>query len=284
MTAQYVAKEEELLKNFTSEVDKHLHQLIKYPEDIFQKKLWEAAKYSLFTPGKRLRPLLLLATAYTFSGSIKKALTPACCIEFIHTYSLIHDDLPCMDDDDFRRGMPSLHKKFNEATAVLTGDFLLTYAFEALSDSPFLSSESKLDLIRILSKASGGLGMIGGQVLDIEYENEPLNSSLLYAIHKGKTAELISASIEMGGVISSVTTQTMNYLREFGINLGLAFQLHDDILDANESTDKSTAISLYGLDRAIELRAQFKDKALSSLSNIDKPAPLLEFLAEKMLR
>lgn len=269
------------LATFQKDIEAKLKELTSFDARIPESNLWEAAQYSLFTPGKRLRPLLLLSTAFSFGVTTEKALLPACALEFIHTYSLIHDDLPCMDDDDFRRGQPSLHKRFDEATAVLTGDFLLTYAFDVLASSP-LDSKMQVKLVQTLAKASGGHGMIGGQMLDIISESRSIDLDFLYRIHLGKTASLIQASVEMGAIIANVDPVTYIHLQAFGRNIGLAFQMNDDIQDAEESVEKTTAVSLLGLEGARERRNAYYNTALHHLKAISTPLELLEFLAEKM--
>lgn len=246
-------------------------------------KLFEAAKYSLLSPGKRLRPLLTLATAKTFGTPLEKALVPACALEMVHTYSLIHDDLPCMDDDDMRRGKPTLHKVFPEGHAVLTGDFLLTYAFQLLSESPDLHPEQKLELVRILSSAAGADGMVGGQIVDLEWEGKQLDWPLLQFMHVHKTAALITAGLLFGGVISQVDEKDYLLLQAFGRNLGLAFQIIDDILDSHEEENKATAITLLGPEKAKRYAEELYASALASLSSLSKPAPDLRLLADKLI-
>lgn len=203
-------------------IDETLEQLIPKGES----PLFDAAHYSL-EGGKRLRPLLLLAVLETYDVPIEKGLYPAAALEMIHTYSLIHDDLPCMDDDAMRRGKPTLHKAYPESHAVLTGDFLLTYAFETLSRAPDLSAQTRLDLVRILSNRAGSFGMIGGQLLDIECS---LNWE---EMHRKKTGALISAALQCGGVIAS---GDLDLLKELGNHLGLVYQLVDDLIDGDGAT------------------------------------------------
>ncbi len=228
--------------------------------------LFEAARYSLLSPSaKRLRPLLLLATVDALGGSWEEALIPACSLELIHTYSLIHDDLPCMDDDDMRRGRPTLHKIYPEGQAILAGDFLLTYAFEVLAAAPFLSATQKVALISSLAKGAGGEGMIGGQVIDLllAQTNLPPSWEVLHAMHAKKTAALIASAIDCGAIIGNASALHRETLQKLGKSLGLAFQIVDDILDVTGSEEeigkpvgsdarnaKATAVSLLGLDGA----------------------------------
>lgn len=244
-------------------IEKTLSQLICEHAEMPHTLLFTSARYSLLSSAKRLRPLLTLATAESFGADVKMALHPACALELIHTYSLIHDDLPCMDDDDLRRGKPSLHKVVGEGQAVLTGDYLLTYAFEVLAKSPLLSAEQKIELIKILSERAGGDGMVGGQVVDLLSEGQSPEWNTIEFIHHHKTAALISASIEFGAVIAQVSDEDKKHLQSIGYKAGLAFQIIDDILDvtANEfelgkpigsdlDLKKATAVSVLGLEKA----------------------------------
>lgn len=244
-------------------IEKTLSQLISEHAEMPHSLLFTSARYSLLSSAKRLRPLLTLATAESFGADVKMALHPACALELIHTYSLIHDDLPCMDDDDLRRGKPSLHKVVGEGQAVLTGDYLLTYAFEVLAKSPLLTAEQKIELIKILSERAGGDGMVGGQVVDLLSEGKSTEWNTIEFIHHYKTAALISASIEFGAVIAQVSDEDKKHLQSIGYKAGLAFQIIDDILDvtANElelgkpigsdlDLKKATAVSVLGLEKA----------------------------------
>lgn len=257
--------------------------------------VFEAARYSLFSSGKRIRPLLTLMTAEAFLAPIEKALAPACCLELIHTYSLIHDDLPCMDDDDFRRGKPTLHKVYPEGQAVLAGDLLLTYAFEVLSKSPHLTACQILDMVRILAERSGGDGMIGGQSLDLLSEGKKISWDTLKAIHLGKTAALLSAALEIGGVIADVSPSIRSKLKLLGETIGLSFQIIDDVLDiegkanligkplmSDVENKKNTSVSLLGLERAKNLAEELLANALDQCedmgigdSNLAKMLPKL---------
>jgi geranylgeranyl pyrophosphate synthase len=247
--------------------------------------LFEAGRYSLLAGGKRLRPILTLATAEVFGIQNQAAIQPACALEMIHTYSLIHDDLPCMDDDDFRRGKPSLHKAFKEDLAVLTGDFLLTYAFEILSTAPFLSADIKIALVQVLAENAGAFGMIGGQVMDIEAESKSININYLQSIHLHKTGALITAAILFGGLLGKATSEELETLKSFGFELGLAFQMIDDVLDVTSEKNsdakngKTTYVSLLGIEATRELAHKHYQKALESLSLLNKDTTLLKDLA-----
>src|ERR1700733_13555891 len=217
-----------------SEINRTLETLV--PENnLPHNTLFQAARYALIGPGKRIRPLLTLATVQILQGNLSNALEPACAIELIHTYSLIHDDLPCMDNDDFRRGKPTLHKVFPEGHALLTGDFLLTFAFELLATAPKLSDKQKIKLIQTLAERSGSDGMIGGQALDIEAAEKEMDPNALSFIHQLKTGALITASIEFGGILGHADEAQMDILRQFGNAIGLAFQIIDDIQDITMS-------------------------------------------------
>lgn len=280
------------MASYSQLIETQLDQLV--PErDAPHKTLFQAARYSLLGGGKRLRPILTLATTETLGGDISAALVPACTVEMIHTYSLIHDDLPCMDNDDFRRGKPSLHKAFPEGHAVLTGDFLLTNAFEILAQHVQLTVEQRIALISILSRKSGSEGMIGGQVMDLEAEKKEINLADLRCIHRNKTGALLTASIEFGGIIAHASVEHMDILRVFGDEIGLAFQIIDDVLDITASkqkhgktaasditNNKTTYVSLLGLEQAQSLAHQLFLSAVSTLKQLPYDISLLEQLAE----
>lgn len=287
---------QDYLKSKTDLLEKHLDHLI--PEkDEPHKELYRAARYSLMGAGKRLRPILVLATTETMGGDVNKALSAACALEMIHTYSLIHDDLPCMDNADFRRGKPALHKAFRESHAVLAGDFLLTYAFEVLASDKNLNSTQKLMLIELLAKNAGSKGMIAGQIMDLEAEGKKINLECLRLIHRNKTGALITASIEFGGIIANCSSFHMNILRNFSEHIGLAFQIVDDILDATESrqnlgkdsasdlkNDKATYVALMGLEESKRLAQELYQFALDELKKLPANAGLLASLAELVVK
>ena len=193
--------------------------------------LKKAMGYSLQAGGKRIRPLLIFSTLATFNKNPALGLPVACAIEMIHTYSLIHDDLPAMDDDDLRRGKPTNHKVFGEANAILAGDGLLTYSFQVLSEMKELSSDKKLAIIYELAKAAGPEGMVGGQVADLEGENKDLTINQLEYIHSHKTGKLLSFCIKVGAILADADSDTIKKLEKFAFHIGLAFQIRDDILD-----------------------------------------------------
>jgi geranylgeranyl diphosphate synthase type II len=260
-------------------------------------KLFAAARYSLLGGGKRLRPVLALATTETVGGSLEAAMAPACALEMIHTYSLIHDDLPCMDNDDFRRGKPSLHRAFPEGHAVLTGDYLLTYAFEVLSTAPKLTPEQRLRLITILSQRSGGAGMISGQVLDLDVVGKKIDLETLKLVHRLKTGALLKASVEFGGIVANVPESQMALLQQFGEQIGLAFQIMDDVLDVTASeqkhgkktasdiaNNKTTYVSLMGLEQSRALAQKLSDEAAQTLRQLPYDVSLLTGLAQLIVQ
>lgn len=274
-------------------IHKRLDELL--PENRTPVELFAAARYSLLGEGKRLRPLIVLATTKTLQGDQSAALDPACAIEMVHTYSLIHDDLPAMDNDDFRRGKPTLHKVFPEAHAILAGDFLLNFAFETLSHSPYLSDHQKIALISTLAKAGGAEGMIGGQVMDLEASGKSLTLDEVQRIHLGKTSALLQAAFIFGGIIAKASLKEIEILRKFGEKVGLIFQIIDDVLDvtageekhgrsSDKQNKKPTYASLLGVDQALKLANKLHLEALSTLSTLPYDTALLGEIAEKMIK
>ena len=204
------------------------------------KEIHEAVRYSVFAGGKRLRPILVLAAAEAAGGQVEHALPPAAAIEMIHSYSLIHDDLPAMDDDDFRRGRPTCHKVYGEALAILAGDALLTQAFILLSGDPSsirADAVGRLRVINEIAQAAGSRGMVGGQVVDILQEDREVDLATLLYLHTHKTGSLIRACLRVGGIISSAGSEQMEALTRYGDRIGLAFQIVDDILDLEGSLE-----------------------------------------------
>lgn len=259
--------------------------------------LHKAMRYSIFAGGKRMRPILTLAAAEACGGEIEDALYAACAVECVHTYSLIHDDLPCMDDDDFRRGRPTSHKVFGEGIAVLTGDALVTQAFDILAQAKETPRYKIRDYILELSGAAGSLYLIAGQVADLEAEGKKSTRSELRFIHEGKTAAMIVVSLRLGGMSANATPKAVLALTEFGKNLGLAFQVIDDILDITQTSEKlgksagkdvaakkTTYPSLIGLKAA---RAEAKrltsaaHKALDPIRKADRLHELADYLLNR---
>ena len=253
----------ELIKLVDQKLDEYLP--IKYPEEIFK-----AMKYTLSLPGKRLRPIMCLETVRMLGGDIEKALPTACAIEMLHVQSLIHDDLPCMDNDDFRRGKPSNHKVFGEANAVLAGDALLTYAPQIIIEKSRgkLSDGTILKLVHEYTKFAGANALIAGQVVDIESEGGKLTKSAeetLDFIHLNKTAVLFRLAVRCGAILAEANDTLLEELDNFATKFGLAFQIYDDIMDEissfeelgktigkDKNSGKLTYVSLYGLDKAKE--------------------------------
>ncbi len=221
----------------SARVDKALGQFLP-KTGVKPATLHKAMRYSIFAGGKRLRPILALAAAEACGGEIEAALPHACAVECIHTYSLIHDDLPCMDDDDLRRGRPTNHKVFGEGVAVLAGDALLTVAFEILTHAKPTRRYAMTTLVRELSVASGSQWLIAGQVLDLEGEGKPVAPKDLKFIHQSKTAALLTASIRLGAMSANAPEAKLQALTDFGQALGLAFQIIDDILDVTQTSEK----------------------------------------------
>ncbi|MDB9741621.1 polyprenyl synthetase family protein [Akkermansiaceae bacterium] len=270
----------------------HLPSISEHPHSIHK-----AMHYSVFAGGKRLRPLLCLAAAEACGASLVEAVIPACAVEVLHTYSLVHDDLPCMDDDVLRRGVPTNHVVFGEGIAVLAGDALLTEAFTILLRQPSTAYYSTSDFYRVLALASGSRGMIGGQTLDLESEGKTLNLKQLEEIHSLKTAALLSASLQLGGMVANASKAETSALKEFGMLLGLAFQVVDDILDVTQTTEnlgktsgkdekvqKVTYPSILGLEESKQQARLLTKQALQQLEIFGEKAEVLQLFAEYMLR
>ena len=240
-------------------VDTHLVALLANNHDS-SGQLHQAMRYSVMAGGKRIRPILAIASYRATGGKNDEILTPACTLEMLHTYSLIHDDLPCMDDDDFRRGQPTLHRKFSEYLAVLAGDALHALAFELLAQT------GNSEIVVEIGRAIGTTGMLGGQVMDVEAEGKEITLQQVEDIHKRKTAALIAASVKLGAMLAKAPVLQINQLETFGHKLGLAFQIVDDILDvegdpitlgksvgADDRLAKATYPKVVGLQRSKEI-------------------------------
>lgn len=258
-------------------IDKNLSNLLKN-ETGYQKKIFESINYSLFTGGKRLRPILLLKSCEMFGGDYKRSIPFAMAIEMIHTYSLIHDDLPSMDDDDFRRGKLTNHKVYGEAIAILSGDGLLNLAFETMVDFTLKNSKTIEDYKRNIwaideiGKYSGIFGMIGGQVVDLLSNEIAMDEDKLLFMYKSKTAALIQASLVAGTILGGGDEEDVERMRRFGLYLGLAYQIRDDILDENEdkSINKVTYLSFNNIDVAKEKVNELSKKAIDILDYYKK--------------
>ncbi|MFZ9936294.1 MAG: polyprenyl synthetase family protein [Luteolibacter sp.] len=257
----------------------------------------EAMRYAVFAGGKRLRPVLCIASAEACGGLTADALAPACAVELMHTYSLVHDDLPAMDDDDLRRGRPTCHKVYGEGMAVLCGDALLTEAFAVLCRAPVTKRYSTRDYIAELAETGGSRKLIGGQVMDLEGEGKKLTKRDLVRIHESKTAALLTTSLRLGAMTANATAAKLAALTDFGHNLGLAFQVIDDILDVTQSTEvlgktagkdqaveKTTYPSVIGLGASRKEAAKLTKAAMAALKPLGKKAARLEQLAGHLLR
>src|SRR5580700_3142467 len=257
----------------------------------------KAMRYSLFAGGKRMRPALCLAAAEACGGSDAVALPLACAVECIHTYSLIHDDLPAMDNDDFRRGKPTNHKVFGEGIAVLAGDALLTQAFEIAAQCKKIPRYPHDQIVLEIAKASGSLQLIAGQVADLEAEGKKISEADLKFIHERKTSALLCCSVRLGGMSANCTPAQLKALTDFGYHVGLAFQVIDDILDVTQTSEqlgktagkdtqaqKATYPSIIGLEKSRKIATQLTDKAFAALKIFKGRAVALEGLAEYLLK
>ena len=284
----------EAIRNIQSEIDSVFDALLPIPDDT-SARLVEAMRYAAIGGGKRVRPLLVCSTASLFGVSRDAALRAGAAIEAIHVYSLIHDDLPCMDNDDLRHGKPTLHKAYNEATAVLAGDALHALAFEILADhatseDPFTRS----DLILTLGQASGMHGMAGGQMMDMVADEEGVKYDLhsITRLQQLKTGALLAAAVEMGAILGKVAPQGRMHLRAYARDIGLAFQIADDLLDVDGDIEKAgkalrkddeqgkqTFVTLMGVDKAREQARALVDQAVLRLASYGAEADILRALA-----
>ena len=280
------------LKRIQADIHTAFDTLLPVPEDA-RGQLFEAMRYAAMGGGKRVRPLLLTAVAEMYGVDRNAAVRAGVAIEAVHVYSLIHDDLPCMDNDDLRHGKPTLHKKWDEATAVLAGDSLHCFAFEVLSDpvtsgDPFVRAE----LIQVLAMAAGAHGMAGGQMMDIVAETSSFDLQTVTRLQQLKTGALLAASVEMGAVLGKVPHEARKHLRAYARDIGLAFQIADDLLDHEGDEEaagkalrkdagkgKETFVSLLGPDRAREQARMLVDQAIAHLAQHGAEADLLRALA-----
>src|SRR6201993_956481 len=273
-------------------VDAALQRLLP-AADATPKSIHEAMRYSVFAGGKRIRPILCLESARIFTTEIERALEPACAIEFIHTYSLIHDDLPALDNDDLRRGKPTCHKRLGEAIAILAGDGLLTLAFETIGAAP-VHAALRVAMVTEVAKSAGTMhGMVGGQVADLEAEGKAVGAETLEYIHRAKTAALIRAAITVGAICAGAAKEDVARLRRFGETIGWAFQVTDDILDVEESSaalgktagkdvaqQKATYPAVFGLERSHKIAEELSTKAIAELQVYGNRAERLRTIAE----
>jgi farnesyl diphosphate synthase len=280
------------LARIAHDIDTAFDQLLPLPQDA-RARLVEAMRYAAIGGGKRLRPLLLTATAEMYGVERDTALRAGVAIESIHVYSLIHDDLPCMDDDDLRHGKPTVHKAFDQATAVLAGDSLLAFAFEVLSD-PATSGDpfTRIELVATLGGASGFQGMAGGQMMDIVAESTAFDLPTVTRLQQLKTGALLSAAVEMGAILGRVPPEGRSHLRGYARDIGLAFQIVDDLLDhegdeaaagkalrKDAEAGKQTFVSLLGPDRARAQARMLVDQAIAHLGSHGEEAEMLRALA-----
>lgn len=256
-------------------------------------RLAEAMRYAALSKGKRLRPFLLVSSASLFGVCGQAALQAAAAIEFIHTYSLVHDDLPCMDDDDMRRGKPSCHKQFDEATAILAGDGLLALAFEIMADdSTHADSGVRAELVRTVAEAAGPRGLVGGQMMDLMSENKALSTEEITRLQRMKTGALFVTSCEAGAILGKAPRQLRHALRGYANNIGLAFQIRDDLLDARDdnkgridkSANKATLVESLGMEKARMQSRMLCEQAIAHLDVFEaKRTALLKDLAMFMV-
>lgn len=291
----YTAEAKTIIEKYCEIINEHIPDYIPQAND-GQLSVTRAMKYSLINGGKRLRPILVLEFCKMCGGDVDKAMDYACAIEFIHTYSLIHDDLPCMDDDDVRRGNPSCHKMFGESTALLAGDALLTHAFDAVASSE-LSCEQNIKAVSLLAQNAGVGGMIGGQVLDLKFEDQEPSISDLVSVHKLKTGALISAACLLGCIAGNGSEEQLQAASKFAYYLGVAFQIKDDILDvtgdeeklgkpvgSDKDNNKTTYVDLVGLNKAaddVEKLTSMAIKELDKFDNNDFMCALAKYLVNR---
>lgn len=287
---------EEQMTLYRTLIDQRLHVLVQGSNSSYR-DLFAAADYSLHSGGKRLRSLLTLVTSLMLRGPLESALTPACAVEMIHTYSLIHDDLPCMDNDDFRRGKPTLHRVVSEGLALLAGDYLLTRAFEVLALEANLRAEQKIALLSVLTQAAGGHGMIGGQVLDLNQEASNQQAlPRLEEMHRLKTGALFGAAMECGAIVADASAAERRRIRQCGQQIGLSFQIMDDVIDVtqplakhgrstsgDQDHQKYTYVTAYGVEGAEQKAKEVTQEALQQLHTICSPHPLFLKLIERCL-
>ncbi len=287
---------QQFLEHTTSAVNDSLDRFLP-SEKTKPATIHKAMRYSLFAGGKRMRPALVLAAAEACGGRTADALPMACAVECIHTYSLIHDDLPAMDNDDFRRGKPTNHKVFGEGIAVLAGDALLTQAFEIAAQSRNRPRYPHRDIILEIAKASGSLQLIAGQVADLEGEGKKTSVAQLRYIHERKTSALLCCSARLGGMSANCSAAQLKALTDFGYHVGLAFQVIDDILDVTQTSEKlgktagkdtkaqkATYPSIVGLEKSRKIATELTTKAFAALRPFKGRARALEALAEYLLK
>ena len=284
--------------NHRKKIDEALQNYLP-PEHTYPPVVFQAVRYSLFSQGKRIRPLLCIAAAESLGGTFEQTAPAACALEMIHAYSLIHDDLPSMDNDDYRRGVLTNHKVFGENIAILAGDALLTEAFHLLSRPDWpggISAATRLDLIHYIAKASGFLGMVGGQVADIQSEGKEVDMETVQYIHSRKTGALITASVRSGAAIAGASPEEMAALLHYAGEIGLAFQIKDDILNiegdrdhigkgtgTDSSRGKATYPSLVGVEASKRRLRELLEGALAAIADFDEKADTLRQFARYVI-
>ena len=287
------------MNNKVNEIKNYINDYLKvYFNDkgSYNKIIYDSASYSLNIGGKRIRPILFLLTYNLYKNDYKEAIDMASAIEMIHTYSLIHDDLPCMDNDDLRRGMPTNHKKFGESIAVLAGDLLLNEAMSIMFNYSIKHGNNALKAAKEIADSAGGEGMIGGQVVDIINENKLISKEELVYMHSKKTGELIRSSIVAGAILGEAPKRDIELLNNFGLKLGLAFQIKDDILDvigdvsklgknikSDENKNKSNFISLFGLEYCEKECIKLTNECMELLKDLSIKSKELEDLTLSLL-
>jgi geranylgeranyl diphosphate synthase, type II len=275
-------------------VDAELDKLIPPPETAPQ-RLYEAVRWSIFAGGKRFRPALMLAVGNAFGADENKLLRSASAIEMIHAYSLIHDDLPAMDDDDLRRGRETCHIKFDEATAILAGDILQSLAFQSIAEDEVLSEKVRVKLIAELARSAAK--MVDGQQLDLEAEGKTVSIEDLENIHQNKTGAMISVAARSGAIIAEASENELNKITNYASKLGLLFQITDDLLDVTQTTEilgktagkdltaeKATYPSIYGIEETRELAEKVHAEAINELDNLEQPTEILREIASFILK
>lgn len=287
------------IKEYTKLIEEKLSEY-NMKDEWVQKSLTDAIAYSIEAGGKRIRPILTLEFCRICDGEINSALTTACAIEMLHTFSLIHDDLPCMDNDDIRRGIPSCHRVFGEDIALIAGDALSIRSFEIIARSVAkreISAETAVRLIADISDAVGAYGMCGGQVLDLENEHRIVDEHLLYTTHRLKTGALISIACKAGAIVAGASEAQIKAAALYGEKLGMAFQIIDDILDVEGSEEltgkpsssdkeqnKTTFVTLYGIDKSKELARQLSNDAINLLDNFYNNTFLVDLTKALLMR
>ncbi|HEY8560962.1 MAG TPA: farnesyl diphosphate synthase [Pyrinomonadaceae bacterium] len=285
---------EKFFNHCTRLVDAQLDRLIPSAETE-PARLYEAVRWSVFAGGKRFRPALLLAVGTAFGADAEKLLSAASAIEMIHTYSLIHDDLPAMDDDELRRGRATCHVKFDEATAILAGDVLQAIAFQAIAEDDLLTDKTKVKLISELAKSAAR--MVDGQQLDLDGEGKTIAIAELEKIHRNKTGAMICAAARGGAIVAEASEKELVVVTEYAAKLGLLFQITDDLLDVTQTTEvlgktagkderaaKATYPAFYGIEETRQLAAQVRAEALEALGAVEKDTRRLEALVDFILR